>query len=124
MKRFLCGAIITIILLLLAGGGYLSLSEQGRDMLGRICTGAGSFFVGIMFAMTFVAAMLLRRLNWRVDAPGSRQPNIVIHGAPVQPGLSPPDHTLPPPQWPRDSRQYNLLGSEDVQDGEYRINGT
>lgn len=121
MKKFSCGALVTVILLLLVGGGYLAFNEQGRDVLGRVCTGVGSFFVGIMFAMTFVAAVLLLRLNWRLDSAGSRQPNIIIHGAPAQPpGLPRPDHTLPPSHWPRSSRQYNLLGSEDIQDGEYR----
>lgn len=125
--RFYAGMATTLIIIVILGVVITALDKEGRENIKSFLSKLATFLLGAMLAMSFVGTVLLFKLTWKVESPrpASRQPNIIIHGGGHPQWQEPPPRPAlaPPRQWPRDSRQYNLLGEEDVEDGDFTIQG-
>lgn len=125
-KVFAAGMMAMLVLLVIISLVIASLQPGGVEKITGALTAIATFLLGVLATMSLVGTVLLLKLTWSVETPSrhgmqQRQPTIVIHGG-GQPHIQQGQPALPapPPEWPRQTRDYHMLGEEDVTNGQYR----
>ena len=115
MKKVVAGALITIIILAICLVIWLSLDDQARGVVVGVLLGIVGLIAGIIVALAAVGILLLIQLRWSVN---SSTASPMLHGQNT-PQLPTASMWQQAPPTRRPQREWDVVGAEDVTEGDF-----